>query len=134
MLDNAAQTPLRFFFGAPSWVPATPFEMVGASLDAEHLEEIYHDVQDRLRSDNLANYKIPDIHAAPEIQLHFLADAENAVGLFGSKAIGEPPFMYGIGVYFALAEAIRQFNTAYRPDFAASMTPEKVLLAFYPES
>ncbi len=98
------------------------------------MEEIVHDAEGRLRTDNLTAYKIPDIHAAPEIQLHFLTDAENAAGLFGSKAIGEPPFMYGIGVYFALAEAMRQFNPACRPDFIAPMTPEKVLLALYPES
>ncbi len=33
MLANAAQTPFHFLFGAPSCVPATPFETAGASLD-----------------------------------------------------------------------------------------------------
>ncbi len=41
MLENAAQTPLRFFFGAPSCVPATPFETAGARLDAEQLEVLF---------------------------------------------------------------------------------------------
>jgi adenine deaminase len=35
MLDNAARTPFHFLFGAPSCVPATPFETAGAALDAE---------------------------------------------------------------------------------------------------
>ncbi len=35
MIDNAAQTPFKFFFGAPSCVPATGFETAGATLDAE---------------------------------------------------------------------------------------------------
>lgn len=35
MLDNAARSPFHFLFGAPSCVPATPFESAGASLDAE---------------------------------------------------------------------------------------------------
>lgn len=34
MLDNAAQSPFHFLFGAPSCVPATPFESAGAVLDA----------------------------------------------------------------------------------------------------
>jgi adenine deaminase len=35
MLASAAKTPFKFFFGAPSCVPATPFETAGAALDAE---------------------------------------------------------------------------------------------------
>ncbi len=34
MLDDAARTPFHILFGAPSCVPATPFESAGASLDA----------------------------------------------------------------------------------------------------
>lgn len=34
MLDNAARSPFHFLFGAPSCVPATPFECAGAVLDA----------------------------------------------------------------------------------------------------
>lgn len=34
MIANAAQTPFKFFFGAPSCVPATGFETAGATLDA----------------------------------------------------------------------------------------------------
>lgn len=34
MLENAAQSPFHVLFGAPSCVPATPFETAGATLDA----------------------------------------------------------------------------------------------------
>lgn len=34
MIDNARNTPFKFFFGAPSCVPATAFETAGARLDA----------------------------------------------------------------------------------------------------
>ncbi len=40
MLDNAEQTPFKFYFGAPSCVPATPFETAGASLTAPEIEEL----------------------------------------------------------------------------------------------
>jgi adenine deaminase len=35
MIGNGNQTPFRFLFGAPSCVPATPFEKAGAELDNE---------------------------------------------------------------------------------------------------
>ena len=42
--------------------------------------------------------------------------------------------MYGIGVYFALRNAIRAFNPSAAIPFDAPMTPEKVLLALYDTS
>ena len=48
-----------------------------------------------------------------------------------SKAVGEPPFMYGIGVYFALFNAVKEFNPATTLGFDAPLTPEKVLLGLY---
>jgi xanthine dehydrogenase large subunit len=45
-----------------------------------------------------------------------------------SKAIGEPPLMYGIGVYFALLDALRAFRPDREPFFEAPMTPERVLM------
>lgn len=41
MVENAAQTPMPIFFGAPSCVPATPFETAGANLDSEQLEPLF---------------------------------------------------------------------------------------------
>ncbi len=40
MIENAEQSPLNFFFGAPSCVPATPFETSGAILGAEEVEQL----------------------------------------------------------------------------------------------
>ncbi len=94
-------------------------------------EEIVYDQDGHLQSDNLTTYKIPDIYDAPEIELNFLTGANNPNAIFNSKAVGEPPFMYGIGAYFALVKAIQAFNPAYAPNFSAPMTPEKVLLALY---
>ena len=38
MIDNSKLTPFKFFFGAPSCVPATIFETAGATLDAGDVE------------------------------------------------------------------------------------------------
>lgn len=98
------------------------------------MEEIIYDSDGRLLSNNLTQYKIPDIYSAPEILVKFLPDSDNAPGLLNSKAVGEPPFMYGIAAYFALTKAIQAFNPDYQIKFSAPMTPEKILLALYSET
>lgn len=95
------------------------------------LEDVVYDDQGRLLTDSLSTYKIPDLHFVPSIDVHFLADADNPPGLLHSKAVGEPPFLYGIAGYFALVRAIRAFNPDWQPDFCAPLTPERVLLALY---
>lgn len=41
MCENARLTPMQFFFGAPSCVPATPFETAGACLESQELEPLF---------------------------------------------------------------------------------------------
>lgn len=38
MIANGKQVPFHFFFGAPSCVPATPFETAGAEIDVQGIE------------------------------------------------------------------------------------------------
>lgn len=40
MIDNGNKVPLKFYFGAPSCVPATTFETAGAVLDVNDVEEL----------------------------------------------------------------------------------------------
>jgi len=40
MIEDATRVPLKFYFGAPSCVPATEFETNGAVLDSEKVEEL----------------------------------------------------------------------------------------------
>jgi xanthine dehydrogenase large subunit len=79
-------------------------------------------------TDTLSTYKIPDILATPVIEGVFLDDADNPNAILHSKAIGEPPFMYGIGAYFALLDAMKAFRPDRPGEYDAPMTPEKVLL------
>jgi xanthine dehydrogenase large subunit len=96
------------------------------------MEEIIYDKEGRLRSNALSTYKVPDIYSAPkEISVNFLETDKDNLAIFRSKAVGEPPFMYGIGAYFALRNAIKAFNPAAVIPFDAPMTPEKTLLALY---
>lgn len=43
MLDNGAQTPFKFYFGAPSCVPATTFETAGATITVDEVRELLDD-------------------------------------------------------------------------------------------
>jgi adenine deaminase len=43
MLDSASKSPLHFHFGAPSCVPATPFETAGAELSVASVEQLLDD-------------------------------------------------------------------------------------------
>ncbi len=96
------------------------------------MEEVVYDADGRLRSNALSTYKVPDIYSVPKdiSVLPLETDREN-LAIFNSKAVGEPPLMYGIGAYFAIRNAVRSFaGTA--PKFDAPFTPEKVLLSLYP--
>lgn len=96
------------------------------------LEEIVYDRAGILRSNALSNYKVPDIYAAPtEISILPLTNAAANQALFQSKAVGEPPLMYGIGVYFAIQAAVRSFRPDHSPAIDAPFTPEKVLMNLY---
>lgn len=96
------------------------------------LEEIVYDEKGRLLSNALSTYKVPDIYSAPrEIKVAFLETVQDNLAIFRSKAVGEPPLMYGLGAYFALRNAIKAFNPSSDVGFSAPMTPEKTLLALY---
>ena len=96
------------------------------------MEEILYNEEGQLLTNALSTYKVPDIHFAPDdIQVHFLRDAPNPYGPFQSKAIGEPPFMYGIGAYFAIRNALKNFKPECDIEFKSPMTPERVLLSLY---
>lgn len=40
MIENGKQVPFKFYFGAPSCVPATPFETAGGEINAEDIENL----------------------------------------------------------------------------------------------
>lgn len=98
------------------------------------MEEIFYDAQGRLRSNALSTYKIPDIYSVPkEIKILPLETERENSAIFNSKAVGEPPLMYGIAAYFAIREAVKAFNDENFVKFDAPFTPEKVLMNLYSE-
>jgi len=96
------------------------------------MEEVVYDREGKLRSSALSTYKVPDIYSVPgDISILPLETRRDNLAVFNSKAVGEPPLMYGIGAYFAIRNAIKAY-TDCSPKFDCPFTPEKVLLNLYP--
>jgi xanthine dehydrogenase large subunit len=77
---------------------------------------------------------VPDVYFMPDnMEVRLLDRADNPHGPLGSKAVGEPPLMYGIGLFFAVRDAMRAYRPDCHPVFDAPMTPERVLLQLHPE-
>lgn len=51
MQENGAQTPFKFYFGAPSCVPATAFETAGATITVAEVEQLLDDPRIRYLSE-----------------------------------------------------------------------------------
>jgi xanthine dehydrogenase large subunit len=96
------------------------------------MEELRYNAEGRLESNSLSTYKIPDIYATPKaMDIHFLETEGPPPAIFRSKAIGEPPFMYGMGAYFAIRNAIRAVRPGRPFPVSTPLTPEKALLALH---
>ncbi|MBL4658920.1 MAG: molybdopterin-dependent oxidoreductase [Alcanivoracaceae bacterium] len=96
------------------------------------MEEVAYNDEGRLLSNTLSTYKIPDVFSiAEDINIEALETEGHDLAIFKSKAVGEPPLMYGIGVYFAIQNAIKAFNPNYKLKFHSPMTPEKVMMGLY---
>jgi xanthine dehydrogenase large subunit len=72
------------------------------------LEELRFGTDGSLLTDTLSTYKLPDLRFMDfPLKVEFLDNAENPKAILGSKAVGEPPFVYGIAAYFAAMEALK---------------------------
>ncbi|HVF96614.1 MAG TPA: molybdopterin cofactor-binding domain-containing protein, partial [Flavisolibacter sp.] len=96
------------------------------------MEEVIYNDAGKLLSNALSTYKIPDIYSVPkEVTVHFLQTEGSDLAILKSKAVGEPPLMYGIGTFFAIRNAVLAFNSVANISYNAPITPEKVLMALY---
>ncbi len=96
------------------------------------MEEIRYNQNGRLLSNSLSAYKIPDIYSVPKkIIAHPIATNGTEMAILKSKAVGEPPLMYGIGAYFAIDNAVKAFNPKAKLRADAPFTHEKVLMGLY---
>ncbi len=78
MINNSKQTPFKFFFGAPSCVPATTFETAGATLNAK-------DVAELLQTDDI--WYLSEMMNYPGVLYN---DKEVMAKIEAAKVIGKP--------------------------------------------
>ena len=96
------------------------------------MEEISYNDKGQLLSNSLSTYKVPDIYSVPkDVIIEPLETEGNDMAILKSKAVGEPPLMYGIGAYFAIENAVRAFNPNFNSTFDAPFTHEKILMGLY---
>ena len=78
-----------------------------------------------------STYKIPTIAEVPKrFEVELLEKAAQEGVIYGSKAIGEPPFMTAISVREAIKDAVAAFASKNNPvELALPATPEAILEA-----
>ena len=94
-------------------------------------EELVWDDEGRFLSSAPSTYKIPTISEVPEaFHVHLLERAAQDGTIYGSKAVGEPPFMLALSVREALKAAVAAFSEGGgEVRLASPATPEAVLEA-----
>ncbi len=93
------------------------------------MEELVWDDSGRLRTNAPSTYKIPGFGDQPDVFNVALWDGDNPANtIHRSKAVGEPPFMLGMSVFFALQAACAACGPN-APDLQAPATPEEILKA-----
>ena len=71
MIENGKQTPFRFYFGAPSCVPATGFETAGCAVGPAEIEELLANKEVRYVSEmmNYPGVLFDDVEVLAKLQL-----------------------------------------------------------------
>lgn len=90
------------------------------------MEELPLHASGRYLAVNPSTYKIPTVRDMPaKLDVQIVTSQNEHASVFGSKATGEPPFIYGLSVWFAIRDAINSVNPANSLSFPA--TPEAIL-------
>lgn len=85
----------------------------------------------RLATQSASTYKLPSFSEMPEeFNVHLFEDATESGVVYGSKAVGEPPFMLAFSVREALRQAIATFGApSHAVELKSPATPEAVFWA-----
>lgn len=75
------------------------------------MEEIKWDKKGNVMNNSPDTYKIPGIRNIPAIfNVEIFKNNSNSKTVYKSKAVGEPPFLYGLSVFFAIKNALNSIN------------------------
>ena len=95
-------------------------------------EQLVWDGKGRLATHAPSTYKIPAIGDVPEhFRIELWPEPNREDNVFGSKAVGEPPFMLAISVWEALRDAVAAATDGKAVHMDAPATAENVLRALH---
>jgi adenine deaminase len=97
MIANGAKVPFKFFFGAPSCVPATPFETSGAVINVDQVNEL-------LQMDDI--FYLSEMMNFPGV---LFEDADVMAKLASAQKAGKPVDGHAPGL---MGEDVRKYATA----------------------
>jgi len=90
-------------------------------------EELVWNADGKLATHAPSTYKIPATGDVPEkLRVDFWPEANVEDNVYGSKAVGEPPFMLAIAVWEAIRDAVAATRVDGRVRMSAPATPERV--------
>jgi len=109
-------------------------QIIGAFIQAMGwctMEDAPHDAKGKYLALSPSTYKIPGIRDLPEkLVVEMVQSPCKEASVFGSKAVGEPPFIYGEAVWFAIRDAVSAVdNHKIIAPLSFPATPEAVLMA-----
>ncbi|WP_341947301.1 xanthine dehydrogenase molybdopterin binding subunit [Microbacterium sp. LWH11-1.2] len=100
------------------------------------LEELRWDESDgpnrgRLQTQSASTYKLPSFSEMPEqFHVRLFENAREDGAVYGSKAVGEPPFMLAFSAREAIRQAVGEFGPAgHMVELSSPATPEAVFWA-----
>jgi xanthine dehydrogenase large subunit len=90
-------------------------------------EELVWNADGKLATHAPSTYKIPATGDVPaKLRVDFWPEANREDNVYGSKAVGEPPFMLAIVVWEAIRDAVAATRADGRVAMSAPATPERV--------
>ncbi len=93
------------------------------------MEELPYDGKGRYLAVNPSTYKIPCIMDIPDdFNVEMVTVEREHASVMGSKAVGEPPLIYGLSVWLALFDVLKRSNPN-NDNLKFPATPEAVLMA-----
>lgn len=94
------------------------------------MEDMSFDASGKYLATDLSTYKIPTIADMPQdFTIELITKNSQHASVMGSKAVGEPPLIYGLATFFAIKNAILSINPNEEVELAFPATGEAILNA-----
>lgn len=92
-------------------------------------EKLVHSEKGELLSHSPTTYKIPSIQDIPRVfNINLIENKTNQASVYGSKAVGEPPFLLGSSVWCAVKNALSYRASHSIPSIQSPATNEEILM------